>query len=302
MEILTITCERDIHDLKLQIHSMEQFIEEPCVHMVAIEDGSKSHDEWLDILAPLYNKHSLRFFWFDRPDLDFTKEFVGYNPGSKNGIGGLGWRRQQILKLQMTAQQATSSSVLVLDSKNIFVNSIKLDNWPVKHGNGKYLSLSEIDFHPVLGTIRNWVYHLNKEYGLSIPKKFAMILETPFVWQTDIVKKMWNEYDIPSMFLNPEVMPNSEFHMYFFFVDENDLDLEQDSICRVLMWNPTNIDYVEFVQTDINYCDQINSPTHGLHRQTREDMSEKSADIYEKWLTNKGLDAKLVNDYMTWCL
>lgn len=302
MELLTVTCERDIPDLILQIHSMEKFITEPCLHMVAVEDGSKTPDEWLDILAPLYNRHSLRFFWFERPDMDFSNEILRYSPTAKNGLGGLGWRRQQILKLQVTAESAVKDSVLVLDSKNIFVNPVDINAWPVKHGNGKYMTWEQITTSDNRGwiTIKNWMQHLHDDYGLNIPEKVAMILETPFRWQTDIVKKIWNSYDIPEMFLNPEHMPNSEFHTYFYFVDPSDYDAETDAICRVMMWSPDE-NYTDYIQKGIDFCDVVNSPTHGLHRQTREEMPAQSLDIYEKWLTDKGLDATLVRNYMTWC-
>ena len=125
-------------------------------------------------------------------------------------------------------------------------------------------------------------------------------METPIVWQTNIVKSIWENYDIPGMFLNPSVIPNSEFHMYFFFVDPKELVEAKDRICRVMLWNPS-VSYDEYISNGIEHCDKIESPTHGLHRQTRQDMTDKSIEIYRKWLTDKGLDAKLVNDYIEWC-
>lgn len=302
MELLTITCERDLPDILLQAHTIDKFVTDLDVHRIVIEDGSKSYQEWFDILTPYYTKHKFELYWFERPDLDFSKEFIQYThrPDAKSGIGGLGWRRQQILKLQITATCAKSEAVLVLDSKNIFVRPTSLSDWPVKHGNDEYYYLNEIYDSPGLFTIRDWIEHLDKVHGLKPPEKFAKILETPFVWQKSIVEKMWQDYDIPKLFMNPEVIPNSEFHMYFFFVNPSDLEPPQARICRVLMWTDVD-DYDKYIMDSTQHCDRINSPTQGLHRQTRQDMSVSSIEIYKKWLTDKGLDAKLVNDYMTWC-
>lgn len=302
MELLTITCERDLPDMLLQAHTINKFVDDLSVHRIAVEDGSKSYQEWVDILSPYYTKHNFELFWFKRPDLDYSSEFIQYphRPDAKSGIGGLGWRRQQILKIQMTASLAESERVLVLDSKNIFVRPTSLASWPVKHGNDEYVSIETINTNPLLFTIKNWIEHLEKDHGLTPPKKFAKILETPFVWQTDIVEKMWNDYDIPALFMNPDVIPNSEFHMYFFFVDPKELEEPQARICRVLMW--TNVeDYDKYILDATKHCDTINSPTHGLHRQTRQDMSPNSIEIYRKWLTDKGLDDKLVYNYLMWC-
>lgn len=303
MHLLTVTCERDLPDMLLQVDSINKFVKSPCIHHVAIEDQSKSLNEWLDILAPYYTKHSLLLYWSERPDIDFDYEFIPYNhrQNAKSGVGGLGWRHQQILKMKYTAEISNyTDTVLVLDSKNIFVRSTDLNEWPVKHGNGEFLSFKEIESAWQLETIKNWAYYLRDTHALKIPEKFAMILETPFAWQTKIVKEIWENYDIPAMFLDPSVIPNSEFHMYFFFVDPKELIEVKDKICRVMMWNPA-VPYEEYILQGITKCDKFESPTHGLHRQTRQDMSEESIEIYKKWLTDKGLDAKLVNDYIAWC-
>lgn len=300
MEIITITCQRDMYDMFLQAHTIDLFLEKPCVHWVVIEDGSYDYDTWLNFLSPYYTRHKLNLLWLERPNMNFDSEFIGYMPNSHIGVGGLGWRRQQILKLKVTADLVESERALVLDSKNFFVRPVDLDLWPVKHGNGMYMPLEHVMERPGLKTIKDWVIHLRDDHGLNIPDKFARILETPFVWQTDIVRDMCAKFSMEKLFLNPDVIPNSEFHMYFFFVDPADLDEEQDKICRVLMWNPTDT-YEKHIIDSIDHCMSIDSPTHGLHRQTRFNMSLESIDIYKKWLTDKGLDAKLVDDYMTWC-
>ena len=302
MEILTVTCERDLPDMLLQVASINKFVQAPCVHRVVIEDGSRSYDEWNDILSPYYTTHELILHWCERPDLDFSHEFTPYRhrPGAKSGVGGLGWRHQQILKMKYTAEFAKDTSVLVLDSKNFFVRPTNLDDWPVKHGNGEFLSFKEIEGAWELETIKNWAYYLRDTHGLKIPENFAMILETPFTWQTEIVQKIWKNYDVTGMFLNPSVIPNSEFHMYFFFVNPEELVEKKNKICRVMLWDPP-VSYEEYISQGTIKCDEFESPTHGLHRQTRQDMTEESIEIYKKWLTDKGLDAKLVNDYIAWC-
>lgn len=302
MELLTVTCERDLCDMLLQAYSIDKFIQDRCKHHVVIEDGSKSFQEWKDILSPYYTNHDLVLHYYERPDLDFIDDFIPYphRPDAKSGIGGIGWRRQQVLKMAITAE-LDCEAVLVLDSKNIFVRPTVLESWPVRHGNGEYLTYQEIQTHSALRSIKDWVHHLRDDWNLVIPDKFAMILETPFVWQTSIVKDIWAKYPVEDMFMNLDVIPNSEFHMYFFFVPPKEVEETYSGICRVVMWNPKELSYETFIQEKIDYCDKVDSPTHGLHRQTRQDMTQESTYIYRKWLTNKGLDAKLVDDYIEWC-
>ena len=130
MDLVTIACKRDIQDLLLQAHSIDKFIEKPCRHWITVEDESLTPEEWHSLLSPYYTRHKLNLAFSKRPDLEFDAPFT------------LGWRRQQMLKLA-TAAKSLDDTVLVLDSKNIFVRSTDLDNWPFKHGNGRYINPEE---------------------------------------------------------------------------------------------------------------------------------------------------------------
>jgi hypothetical protein len=304
MELLTITCHRDIHDMVLQAHSIQKFVLGQAKHTVVVEDGSLSEEEWLNVLSPYYTNHNLNLIWLERGDVSFPGEFISINGSKKFGIGGPGWRRQQILKLKITSEITTSDTVLVLDSKNIFVSHIDLNSWPVKHGNGNYIDtktlLNEIEPSPGVKTIQQWLLHLENERGLKIPEKISMILETPFRWNVNLIKSICDNYDIDELFLNPDIIPH-EFHLYFFFVNPDELEPAKDVVCRVLFGSPPEQHFHYYITNDIKKCDEISSPTHGLHRQTRMDIPDNVSEIYKKWLTNKGLDDKLVCNYMQWC-
>jgi hypothetical protein len=292
VDLVTIACKRDIQDLLLQAHSIDKFIEKPITHYVTVEDTHLSLDQWQDILSPYYTKHTLRLNTYRRdPTLDAV--FADW------GRFGHGWRRQQYLKLLTTSDHVISDHALVLDSKNLFVRPTDLYSWPVKHGNGAYLTRDTIFTGTNHDIIQGWLLYFSEISGKQIPDKFGRLLETPFVFEKKIVQQMAEDFDLEALFLNQDVTPNSEFHTYMFYVDPDELPEEKDIICNAISpFDMIEGRYDQSIRNDVERCLNIDSPTHGLHKTVRENLPSKTGMFYTEWLLSLGLNDELVKQYM----
>lgn len=282
MDLVTIACERDIQDLLLQAHSIDKFIEKPCRHWITVEDESLTPEEWHSLLSPYYTRHKLNLAFSKRPDLEFDAPFT------------LGWRRQQMLKLA-TAAKSLDDTVLVLDSKNIFVRPTDLDNWPFKHGNGRYINPEE---RGEMYLPRKWTDFIASKTGMTEPKRHPGVLEAPFAATTSYVKTAVEHPLFEYLFVQEEgVIPMAEWHYYYFFVDDALLDSPEHIVCSALDHLSIEGNVDEFVNEQIQFCLNINSPTHGIHRQVRKMMSD-SKPTYSDWLVSLGLNKTLVDNYV----
>lgn len=284
MDLVTIVCERDMQDILLQAHSIDKFVS-PCRHYVTIEDESLSVSEWESILSPHYKNHELIVTSVPRPkDLSFDAPFT------------LGWRRQQMLKLD-TATKVESDRALVLDAKNIFVRSTDLREWPFKNSNGRYVYSADNPEHMAV----KWLRFVEQKTGLKVPIRMPATLEAPFACTVSKVREAVSHPLFNYLFMQEEgVIPAAEWHYYYCFLDDSELDEPNYIVCPAIdhLKVPKNVNYETYIKEQIEFCNSINSPTHGLHRKVRKDMSPESKLVYENWLTSIGLDSRIVKDYV----
>ena len=101
-----------------------------------------------------------------------------------------------------------SDRYLSLDSKNIFVRSVDLNELPIRHGSGRYALTRDIMTKPNLHVTRNWLLFISEQTGMPIPETFCGgACETPFVMNTDIARKIYNETDLRNFsFLQSSIM------------------------------------------------------------------------------------------------
>ena len=283
MELVTVICERDEQDILLQAHSIDKFIEEPCSHWIKVEDGSKSILEWKDLLDPYYKRHRLNLVFTERPD----------GPHFPDPYG-LGYRRQMTEKLKLAARVESDNSLL-LDAKNIFVRPTKLSEWPYKNGRGVYTYLENepADWFP-----KKWIYYIHEKTGLEIPKRFPPHMATPFALTTKYVKKAVEHPLFESLYFNTDVIPMTETFYYYFFVPDTELDPHGRTIYGSMNHLRLTRSVEHYVSDCLYLCDEQDSPTQGAHRRLRALMPQHTKDEYRDWLIGRGLDSKLVNDYV----
>jgi len=59
MDLLTVTCSRDKNEMALQAHSIDMWVQNPCRHVVIIEDDLMPLSEWESLLNRFYKRHEL---------------------------------------------------------------------------------------------------------------------------------------------------------------------------------------------------------------------------------------------------
>lgn len=292
MELVTVVCKRDINEIMLQAHSIDKYVEKPVKHWVIVEDNSLSLVEWEDILSPFYTKHELNlsFSIRDNRDEEFSAPFT------------YGWRRQQVLSFA-ASKLVTSERYLSLDSKNFFVRTIDFDDLPLRHGSGRYRDTKEVMTVPRLHVMRNWLLYISQETGLPIPDKFCGgACESPFVMNTEISRKIYDEIDIEKMFFASEMyhVPRSEYHLYWFYVPVEEYDAPKEWMSSALNEHEidNSIPVKDYIAQQIERCENIQSYTHGLHRSVRAVMDLPAKELYKNWLTYLGFDSTLSDNYL----
>lgn len=296
MEIVTIACARDKVDLILQAHSIAKFVTVPTTHTIVIEDDEMSVDEWANVIEPHYANSNITLCLFKAN----PREVVSFGLPSP-----IGHRRVGYLKLEAVARAGTDK-VLVLDGKNIFIRPTSLSDWnDIKHGNGRNVLVANVDDK----NIRNpgavplqWMkYVCSKFENAKLPRRMPLPLETPYVMQRDVARMIVTrpEYN-HDLFLQDMIWPFTELHMYYCFIDD-DLGRSTWKISPALDRSAKSDDvpWLYVIESAIINDDTVyKSPTHGLHRKPRNDMGDQARDIYSRWLISKGLNSKLVRDYV----
>lgn len=172
------------------------FISEQCIHWVIIEDDLIPIDTWKKELEPFYSKHVLKLVHYSELILNFRFSS--------------GWVRQQVLKFKIS-QHIENNSYIILDSKDFFVKSICLKDWPIDEGNGiLYATKNELQWE-------SWIETVRRKLSVPIPDIF-WAPETPFRFKTSVYNKLSKLINIERLFLKVE--NPSEFLLYRFLSPE----------------------------------------------------------------------------------
>lgn len=295
MDIVTIACARDKIDMMLHAHSIAKFVTVPTKHYVVIEDDEMGIDEWKEALEPHYANSNVALCLIKAG----PREIVSFGLPSP-----VGHRRVGYLKLE-TVATTTTDKVLVLDGKNIFIRYTDLSEWKdINHGSGRNMLISQVD----ASNIRNfgavplqWMKYVCEQFDLELPNRMPIPLETPYVMQRSVAKEIVSHPKFNhELFLQDMIWPFTELHMYYCFIDD-DLGKTTYAISPAMAKFSKREDesWLYAIERAISNCDMgYKSPTHGLHRVPRRDMGPVAADIYSRWLINKGLNKSLVHDYV----
>lgn len=209
IDLVTVTCDRDLPIMLLQADSIGKFLCEESTHWVIIQSSSKTPEMWMNLLNPYYNKTcSLKVL-----DGKIFKRALASNNSSYYKAG---WIDQQLLKL-LVADRINSDAYLVLDSKNIFIKPTKISDLPVSEGNSN-----------IVGSDWNkgyrWIDFLVDTLAIPFPSKFWKPY-TPFLFKTKTVRKILAhhpklEYLFDYTYNNLSIQePVSEFILYSFYTD-----------------------------------------------------------------------------------
>jgi hypothetical protein len=264
MDLVTVTCERDMQQMILQAESIQKFLA-PCTHWVVLNDRDADTKKWQDLLEPYYTNHTLKI----------------WNPNWYSFENINDWDKQQIYKF--TVSQFLDDDYVILDSKNFFIQPCNINDWRGILGCGFFQRAS---------TTPNWNETSNfyaKSFGVQPLDKF-LSLQTPFVFEIGVIRSLGDIDSFAKKFNYMPVMA-SEF-LYYSYLVRNQLRGYNPRCLHKTVW-PT--DYNKEWKFDLENLHQENPKAHvlGLHRSFLMLLSDLDLDIIHTWLESKGLSSRL---------
>jgi uncharacterized membrane protein len=277
MDLVTVTCKRDLNQMILQSHSIDVFIAQPCIHWVIIEDPKLSTLECYTKLSKFYARHTLKIL---------RAEFlIGHNHVALEKSSG--WVRQQALKF-LIALLIKSSTYLILDSKNFFIKPTSLKKWPVSNGNHIVKSILTDKTHC------NWLKQFSKKFNLNFSYSTCEPV-TPFRVNTRLVKQL-NELGLTDAFDTSNQDP-SEFKLYCLYSQSQGFNIPYGPGCGITYWERSIIES----KSDEIFNNALISPfvaTLGVHR-TALSKNKKEISFFVSWLANLGLEDSIIEAGLT---
>ncbi len=263
MDLVTITCNRDVNVMLLQAKSVQQYLKAGTTHWVIINEPEESLFEvdWNYLLSPYYKNHDLKIIYGDP---EYWK--LIHN----------GWIIQQLHKLEIS--RIVNKDYMLFDSKNFFVVPTDLEEW-THEGCGVLIS-KEINL-----TIWNLWDQTNSRYSLEtgIPKLTEYYAaETPFIIRDKIVKQAINREGFSKWFVDCYKFADaSEFIYYSYFLKPLDFKYSRrhhslwPEICDIEHW---------FEQEDFKIME-----ISGIHRGWFEQASVNDKKKVKDWLASLNL-------------
>lgn len=262
MDIVTVTCLRDIDDMLRQAESIEKFVE-PCTHWVIVNDNNI--DLFKEVLSQYYSRHFLNLINFS--DYLLNKINCGY-------------KRQQVLKLRMA--KFLKEKYLVLDSKNFFIKQTNLNEFENQIGSG-LLERVNCD-HLFYSTIEQYKTILN----YTKLDNLHLAIQTPFVIDPDILNSNLNLENLLYQF--SKITPHmSEFFLYSLMYEK----YKGVRISEEIEKSSKSIHYTAFekirsIENIIQMTYNSNVKVLALHRNYVNAIDNKEIEIFNKFLISLG--------------
>lgn len=196
MDIVTVTCELDSHQMIQQAESISLFVE-PCTHWVIVEGANVNLTVWKKRLAPYYKNHTLKLKTYD------NDMWPKLNPKYH------GYYIQQILKLLISKD--IKNDYLLLDTKNLFLKKINTEQFRNQSGDGSSYNFQN-DYPHLKIHIPTIERYADK---LGIPVDYEHLNPIlPFVINYEVMKQIPNLEKILEWFSDRGDILMSEFLLY----------------------------------------------------------------------------------------
>jgi hypothetical protein len=259
MELVTVTCKRDLPQMLLQAESIQKFLK-PCVHWVIVNDRHIDQDSWRNLLSPYYQNHQLKLLFTNWKDYKYD-----------------GWFKQQLYKLSIS--NYINDDYVVLDSKNFFIKSCDIDAWKNTIGPGCLdYNIQKAEYISASNYIANY---FNIE-----PLKTVLSSETPFVFNHDIVKKAISSDNFFRWFNNKNC---SEFIFYSYLIKDKLTGPLGNPPKHRTLWHYEN-QLTDLFFNNI-HCSDIT--VFGLHRYLLNNIDKSSLNELNNFLDKLGFKNKL---------
>ena len=261
MDLVTVTCLRDIDDMIRQAESIERFVDS-CVHWVIVNDNNINL--FKEKLTPYYKNHCLHLVHLSNSILDNIN---------------CGYRKQQMLKLYMA--NFLHDKYLVLDSKNFFIKNTNINEFKNQTGCG-ILEIVENDY-----LFYSTVDQYKKLIQFDKKDNTYLAIQTPFVIDPAILRS----YDISDLlFKFSQIYPHmSEFFLYsLIYEKETKCNLVED-ISKSMVKHYTAFEDRETIDEIIKIATNPNTKVLAFHRNYLENISNNKIKVFNNFLSSAGL-------------
>lgn len=264
MDLVTVTCFDDRHQMLLQAESIEKFLE-PCTHWVIVNDLDVDRSFWNNLLSPFYKNHTLKLFF----------------PEWNTFPNGTGYEKQQCYKFWVS--KLIAGNYLVLDSKNFFIRPSKLSDWNGIIGSGKWQIFSDTLHDGWTPTFKRYQKKLGIESNAT-----QLAIQTPFLVDRNILNQFGDLDQFLTWFNHQDDIRHSEF-LYYSLIAEKNGFFENRQIHNFEMyftlWKNESTDILKFTEKIDN---SPNIKVLGLHRFYLSRLDSENLSNLRYWLQNKG--------------
>ena len=218
MDIVTVTCNRDIRQTLIQAESIQKFVS-PCRHWVIVNQWqiTESHKQrWRNYLKPFYTKHKLVLYF---PE-DLTKPNKVYEYAHRHSEYWGGFKYQFLIAPEI------QDDYLVLNAKNFFIKPSNIEDFRNIVGS----SCVDWDYHRGVSRYPNeikWhegVAEIEKYFGDPAPE-LLLSSQTPAVVNYKLLTEKIKDFDKLNAWYDEMIekcafhgLKLSDWHFYSFVV------------------------------------------------------------------------------------
>lgn len=284
MDILTVTCDRDLEQTILQAESISLFLK-PCTHWVVINEPEADLELWRTRLAPYYDQHTLELMAWDWNAWPYTVQLKSNDDK--------GYRLQQVIKLMM--HRHIQKDYVCLDSKNFFIAPTDINQYTGQIGSGTYMPHSNLAEGNQKSNFVSTVTAYSQKLQ-ALPESGHILATTPFVISHSALTSVPSLLEIIHWFYQEESVNASEFILYGYMLAKQGIDISAatkqvpDYIVWKKQWNqPQEFTVENFLQFINRY--QYRAMAFGRNFLNQLDPAE--FDAINSWLASRGFQNTL---------
>jgi hypothetical protein len=302
MDIVTLTCNRDIRQTIIQAESIQNFVK-PCRHWVVVNQYQPTESlkqRWRNYLKPFYKKHKLV--------LVFPQDLQTYNTSYEplldhQGYGNTGPLRNSSywlgFKYQFTIAEQVQDDYLCLNAKNFFIKpcntadlrSIIGNSWPVTYPD----DIGDQE-------LKQWtkgLHEISKFFNEPVPD-YLLSIQAPSVVNYSKLKeriadfqKYANWWDEMSDLAHSTGMHFADWHFYSFVI--RDL-IHPDQRKDVFYWGnwPSTYDFYKSDYAQWKYA--LTNPSLKItmfHRLFLEKCTNFELELLNVWMRELGFKTRV---------
>jgi len=286
LELITVVFEPELPLLKIQAHSIQQYITDVERITIVVND----HSDIASMIDPQWWGE-----WHDKVRI-ITRDKWKYSSRLT------GWEEQQLLKL-LAASEAIAPWSMVLDAKTWFKQKFNTDIFFDKQGRPRTGSV------PVFPVFESSQKFIEKYYNISMPKVLGPA-GVPFMFHSETVRGLVNSIeDFIEFFQTNVKYPNliTEFHLYSGYVIAQFGSYESlyNLIPRYTVLNIADYEAGRFDQMLDETVINKDLLTVSIHRKTYKLLSGSQIQRWVKFLldnriiTNEQETISLLNTFVT---